>query len=819
MGIDASEDDILMAPQPVGLSLWQRCRPIVFAPIGDGQRRRRGSDGFRLAVAIVALLSCLLTISYGYRVDRTITRVVNPPPISTSWLVTGVYDVGAFGVAAILVALALLARRWGLARDIGLSVAGAAALTGLLVLLLGGDGGRGTGTLIDGYSVTFPVLQIAAFTAIATAALPYLARALQRLVEFVIVLVALASVVGGHGLPVNVLGSLAIGWGVTAAVHLICGSPLGLPSTEDVAVLLRELGVPAVNVSAQPQQVWGVARYGATEERAGGAGAQQLAVSVYGRDAADAKLLTKAGRFLFYRDSGPTLTFTRLQQVEHEAYLTLRAGALGVTVPEVVEAAQAGPSGDALLVCRLPSGTPLAALEPDEVSDRALDDLFGQLLVLRAAGLAQGEISGATLLVDPTTEAGAFTNFRSGTTNAGTERLDRDLAGALAAIAVTVGAERASRAAVRCLPAEVLSGVLGHLRRAGLDPVLGRALRGRRGLLDEVREQAAAAKGIDVPKLIEPRRISWANLIMIVGTLVGGWALIGVLIDVSQSFDTIVGAHWVWVIGAFLLAQLAFIGSAVEDRGSVAGDLPFNRVLGLEMANSFSGVAGGTAAIFATRVRFFQQQGYDASVAISSSASVTATSWTIKGVLLVIALPFARSAIHLEVAPESGGNAKTVWYILAAVVVLAIVIGLVLAVPRLRRLASDKVRPRARDMWANARAVGRSPIKMTQLLGGAVVGQLAVVLALAASLRAFDDHLSVATLIVVITLAGMIGGVSPVPGGVGVVEAGLILGLTAAGIAEVDATAAVFVQRLFSAYLPPIWGWFSLMWLRRREYV
>ena len=54
-------------------------------------------------------------------------------------------------------------------------------------------------------------------------------------------------------------------------------------------------------------------------------------------------------------------------------------------------------------------------------------------------------------------------------------------------------------------------------------------------------------------------------------------------------------------------------------------------------------------------------------------------------------------------------------------------------------------------------------------------------LALAASLRAFDDHLSVATLIVVITLAGMIGGVSPVPGGVGVVEAGLILGLTAAG--------------------------------------
>ena len=69
------------------------------------------------------------------------------------------------------------------------------------------------------------------------------------------------------------------------------------------------------------------------------------------------------------------------------------------------------------------------------------------------------------------------------------------------------------------------------------------------------------------------------------------------------------------------------------------------------------------------------------------------------------------------------------------------------------------------------------------------------------------------------TLSSMIGGVSPVPGGVGVVEAGLILGLTAAGISESDATAAVFVQRLFTAYLPPVWGWATLAWMRRREYV
>lgn len=64
---------------------------------------------------------------------------------------------------------------------------------------------------------------------------------------------------------------------------------------------------------------------GATETCRTGPHAR-LAIAVYGRDAAHARLLAKAGRFLLYRDSGPSLTLTRLQQVEHEAFVTLRAG-------------------------------------------------------------------------------------------------------------------------------------------------------------------------------------------------------------------------------------------------------------------------------------------------------------------------------------------------------------------------------------------------------------------------------------------------------------------------------------------------------------
>ena len=490
-----------------------------------------------------------------------------------------------------------------------------------------------------------------------------------------------------------------------------------------------------------------------------------------------------------------------------------------MAVPGILEAGTAGSSGDALLVCGLPPGMALSDADAAQVSDATLDDIYRQLLTLRQARISHGAMSGDVLLINPEAGTAVLADFRNATSNASAYLLDRDLAGAIAATAVVAGAERAAACAARCLDAEVLAGALQHLHRAALDPALSRSLRGKRGLLEDVRRRAAQAKSIDVPKLAEPRRVSWPTLIMVVGTLIGGWALVGVLIDVSKSFDTVLGAHWLWVVLAFVLAQLAFVASAVEGIGSVAGALPFGRVVAVEVANSFSALAGGTAAVFATRVRFFQRQGYDASVALSSGAIMATSSWIAIGVLFLASLPFAWGSLDLEATPQSGGNSKLVWIILAVVVLVAVVAGLALAVPRLRRLAASKLRPKVRDIWGNLKEVASSPRKLVLLVGGSFAQELVVAMALSVSLLAFDDHLRLPVLIVVITLAGIIGGVSPSPGGMGVVEAGMILGLTAAGISEADATAAVFIQRLFTSYLPPIWGWAALIWMRRREYL
>ena len=225
--------------------------------------------------------------------------------------------------------------------------------------------------MIHGYYLSFPVLQIALFMAVATAALPYLARGVQRLIEIFIALVALASAVG------EVTGCRSTCWAAWPSAggrRRWSGS-----SSAHRSACLRPMMCGccwASSASARPTCARYRGRSGGwrntrppRRDRAGSPG--RLGISVYGRDAADAKLLTKAGRFLLYRDSGPSLTITRLQQVEHEAYLTLRAGQAGVAVPEIVEAGTAGPSRDALLVYRLagrdgrcPTPTPPRSVTP-----------------------------------------------------------------------------------------------------------------------------------------------------------------------------------------------------------------------------------------------------------------------------------------------------------------------------------------------------------------------------------------------------------------------------------------------------------------------
>ena len=141
-----------------------------------------------------------------------------------------------------------------------------------------------------------------------------------------------------------------------------------------------------------------------------------------------------------------------------------------------------------------------------------------------------------------------------------------------------------------------------------------------KGLLKELRAKgAAAAAGWRSRRAIELRRISWTNLILVIGTLIGGWALIGVFLNVADSFSTIENASWAWVAahrraGALRLPRLGDLLDGL-DHGPAAAAAP--------RASSSSRTPSpawpsGTPAVMAARIRFFQKQGVDTTIAVSS---------------------------------------------------------------------------------------------------------------------------------------------------------------------------------------------------------
>jgi glycosyltransferase 2 family protein len=788
----------------------QRLRSTVLGPRGGGTTRRRASDAFRLALAVVVVLVSIPVMQANSAAELSIVRAVHPPPAAISWLVTSVFWLGSAGVIVLLVIVGLLVPRLTAIRWAAVAGGLTWGVCALLGVVLGSAAGRPPVDALAGVDAGYPVTQLAVAVAVAAIALPYLSRPVHRLVSLLLTLAVLAGICGGQALPVNAISSIALGWGVAAALHLAMGSPLGLPSAAEITEWITDLRMTARDITRAPRQVWGVEQFTGRDEAG-----KTIELSVYGRDASDARMLAKLWRFCLYRDSGPTLILDRLQQVEHEAYLTLMAGRAGVLVPDVLGAGRFGPSRDAALVTRLPDGPALSHADGAGLADVTLDGILLAVVRLREARIAHGALGGDTIIVS---ERGiCVRDFRRASASAPADRLDGDFAAALAAMAVRAGPERTAAAAARVLDADTARAALVHLQRSALDPVTVAALKDHKDLLPRLRDAVAARAGIEVPKLAEAKRVSWPNLLFAVGSLIGIWLIIGILSDAGDSLDAIKGASWGWVALTFVFAQLPVVAEGWALVGAAVGQIPFGRCVALETSNTFTALVGGDVAVFALRVRFFQRQGYDAEAAVSAGAIATTASWTVKTLLFLVAIPFAAGSFH---APSgSGGDQAAVWIILAAILAVGIAATLIALVPRLRRLVSRKIRPHLLNIWANVKTIATEPHKIVYVLAGSTLAQLLVILALGASLHAVGQHASIATLIAVNTLAAILGGAVPVPGGLGVVEAGLIAGLTSAGIPQDQAVAAVLIQRLFTSYLPPVWGFLTLTWMRRREYV
>jgi len=141
-------------------------------------------------------------------------------------------------------------------------------------------------------------------------------------------------------------------------------------------------------------------------------------------------------------------------------------------------------------------------------------------------------------------------------------------------------------------------------------------------------------------------------------------------------------------------------------------------------------------------------------------------------------------------------------------------IAVVLIVPSIRRRVFGYVR-----QMKDAFVVLRMPSRLLELFGGNLGSEILFAITLAMVTRGFGYELPLSQFLLINSVVSLFGSLIPVPGGIGVMEAGLTWGLTKAGIPQDTAFAIALTHRMITFYLPPIWGFMSYQWLIKHHFL
>jgi len=779
----------------------------VFSSASDAPRVRRPTDLVLLAVSVLGIVAFSLAAPGPTAIDQAVSHLVSLVPGLAGWFWEVSYDL-LIGWALLLTVRPLVARS---RRRLLLNELLAALISFGFAALAGRIGGTPWSAILDGLfdahpPAVYPAIRLAVATAIVATASPHIARPLRHIGRWVIAVGALAAIALGIALPLGILTGYAVGLAAAAVTHLLLGSPGGRLSLEQVAAALRDLDVEATAIRHVPLQTRGVALATASLD------GRPLLVKIFGRDAWDGQLIASTWSHLWYRDETRYSGMGRLQQVEHEAFVTLLAERAGVPVRPVVAAGTTG-QGDALLVVEA-SGQPLASLDAGQVDDALLQRVWAVVGRLHTLRIALGNLSADRLVVHPDGSP-ALGDFGQATMAVGNAGLMADRAQLLVATALLAGKERAVAAAAASIGRAGLAETLPFLQPAVLDHATRRTVRASDWDIDDLRELAAGTAGVEPPKLEQIRRVTWGSVAMAAVLGIAAYAVISAIagVGLQNLLGQLKEANAVWLLGALLLAPVVQVGQAFSTMGASYRPVRLGPVLLFQYAIQFFALAvPSSAARVALEIRFFERAGVPATGAVAIGVIDSVCGFVVQALLILIITLSGLGG--LNVSPQGSAPSFNGKLLMVALVLLGLAVIVAVAVPRIRAV----VRGRVVDLAVALRAL-RSPSKVALIFLGNLAAQILLAVILGLCLQAFGHHAKLADLILVNTFVSLFAGFMPVPGGIGVAEAGYTAGLAALGIPHTAALSTTLAFRLVTFYLPPIWGAPAMRWLRGHSYL
>ncbi|MEH0508086.1 lysylphosphatidylglycerol synthase transmembrane domain-containing protein [Streptomyces scabiei] len=272
----------------------------------------------------------------------------------------------------------------------------------------------------------------------------------------------------------------------------------------------------------------------------------------------------------------------------------------------------------------------------------------------------------------------------------------------------------------------------------------------------------------------------------------------------AEGFDRLATARWPWLTVALGATCLTWVAAAVTRQGALVERLPAGRLPATQFAagaaNHLLPTGLGASAV---NLRFMTVCGV--SLPRSSAALalyLLAESVARVGLLLALLLAFPRALRLGPLLPDGTSTPLLV----GAVVTASATVALVLLVRRLRTAVFRFVR----TALGEARSIHARPVRVLALWGGslafpALQAGVLVAVGLALGLDVPVAHMALAYLAATVAVA-----LVPTPGGLGSVEAALVVALVAAGGPVAMAAAVVLAFRIITVWLPLLPGALTL---------
>ena len=493
-------------------------------------------------------------------------------------------------------------------------------------------------------------------------------------------------------------------------------------------------------------------------------------------------------------------------QAERSSFTTLQALRAGVFTQEPIAIASANDS-IIMVLSALPPTTPLTELG-ERASDEVLDRAWEQLRYAHTRGISHRALTPEAVVVDASSDVWLL-DWDSG--EVATTELNQsiDIAQMLVLTALAVGPQRALEAGRRCVGDETLIACAPVIQKPVLPASVNQMLR-RSDLLSDLRAALVGDSEAESAPTADLQRFRPRTILMIAVAFIAVFIVVSSL-NFNDLVSTVKSANPWWMAASAALACLIWVGSAVPLMALSPEKLRFGDTLIAQVAASIiTVVAPAGVGPAALNLRYLRKRRVPTAAAVTTVTLMQISQALITIILLLLVMVSAGSSLSVSLPYGT---------ILAVVAVVMLAVGVIMAVPKVRRWIWAKIEPTWQQVYPRLLWIIGQPRRLAAVVAGNLLMNIGYVGAFWAAMVAMGGSLNFSTVAITYLTANAAGSFIPSPGGIGTVETALTSGLTVAGVSSSVAIATALLYRLVTFYGRIPFGWLAMKYMEKKDLI